>query len=1122
MIIDSGIATSSFFVSGTLTVTDGITGSLFGTSSYALTASYTTTASYVLQAVSASFATLAQTANTASYVLQAVSSSYASSSTSASYALSASQAANSTLLNSTSSTVFATTGSNIFRGNQTVTGSLFTSGSNTLIGSTTLTGSLLISGSTTQIGSNTLQGNTTLSGSIIISGSSGPGNITSSVQVYGNIETNGYIRFDPVSTNIDNSVSASYIYVSGSTNDLHFSQNGSGYTNTTRLRWLEGNLYTGVLSGGVLSSTPGSTTFNLSSGSAIIVSLNASTGSTDPFPTIQYVKWGNYLNQPILYSGSAKITYISLTNAGAINQQTVPIGSTDVTQWDTQVEIGIVLHLSGSVSTGVYNAPQLAYGFAQRTDDFLRAFGPLKISGHTLQASGSSPTLSIKKSSGTAYNNGSNYVNNPNHPSLTSDPDINISKIYRYYISGSTPIIDTGIANAGYTAIDSKQYVDTTTGTLTAVGAGFFSIQRVFWIPNSPTNAFIVYYGNARYGNLVDAKNGIDTETFLEAPNTAQNGILLGYIIIQGGGAGTPARDLLNASEAAIIQAGLFRNVGGIGSSGTAPIASTLAGLADVSIASRTSGDLLVYNGALWVNNKTLNGNYSITGSLTSTSIISASAFSGSFFGTSSWAQNAVTASYILNAISSSYASSSTSASFASTAALAPLYVLTSATSSMLSPYVLNSQTSSMSVLSASYASGSTSASFASTTSFAPLYVLNSITASMLSPYVLTSQTSSMTVLSASYASGSTSASFSLTASSADNFLVRNTLTAQTLVVQTITSSTDYVTGSTRFGSLSSNTHVFTGSMSISGSITVSGSIINNLTASNASNAITSSYASASTSASYASASTSASFATQAANATTASYILLAVSASYASASTSASYASGSTSASFASTASYILGGGGSGTPGGSNTQIQYNNSNTFGGVPTLTYDGTTLRATGSFTGSFTGSLFGTASYITSSNVYGPYNANSILSASYASGSTSASFATSSSIASTSSYGNATSTVGYTIGGSQIYYASILSSTSPSSANVFTNNTGSFVSAFYNYTLYSGSNARSGQISAVWSGNAISYNDYSTTDIGNTSTVTASIVIVTGQVQLNFQVPSSVAGWNIKATATYI
>jgi hypothetical protein len=69
------------------------------------------------------------------------------------------------------------------------------------------------------------------------------------------------------------------------------------------------------------------------------------------------------------------------------------------------------------------------------------------------------------------------------------------------------------------------------------------------------------------------------------------------------------------------------------------------------------------------------------------------------------------------------------------------------------------------------------------------------------------------------------SSSFALTASSADNLLVRNTLTAQTLVVQTITSSVDFVTGSTRFGSISENTHQFTGSVNITGSLS-----LNNIT----------------------------------------------------------------------------------------------------------------------------------------------------------------------------------------------------------------------------------------------------------------------------------------------------
>lgn len=89
------------------------------------------------------------------------------------------------------------------------------------------------------------------------------------------------------------------------------------------------------------------------------------------------------------------------------------------------------------------------------------------------------------------------------------------------------------------------------------------------------------------------------------------------------------------------------------------------------------------------------------------------------------------------------------------------------------------------------------------------------------------------------------------TASSADNFVVRGnltgsnalftgTVTAQTLVVQTVTSSVDFVTGSTRFGTQLTDTHQFTGSVSITGSLTVSGPL--NATSSWATNALTASY----------------------------------------------------------------------------------------------------------------------------------------------------------------------------------------------------------------------------------------------------------------------------------------
>jgi len=64
-----------------------------------------------------------------------------------------------------------------------------------------------------------------------------------------------------------------------------------------------------------------------------------------------------------------------------------------------------------------------------------------------------------------------------------------------------------------------------------------------------------------------------------------------------------------------------------------------------------TYGSLLVKSGSVWKDGYQLTGSYGLTGSLNATS------FTGSLFGTASWANNSITASYILNAVSSSFAS---------------------------------------------------------------------------------------------------------------------------------------------------------------------------------------------------------------------------------------------------------------------------------------------------------------------------------------------------------------------------------------------------------------------------------------------------------------------------------
>jgi len=51
------------------------------------------------------------------------------------------------------------------------------------------------------------------------------------------------------------------------------------------------------------------------------------------------------------------------------------------------------------------------------------------------------------------------------------------------------------------------------------------------------------------------------------------------------------------------------------------------------------------------------------------------------------------------------------------------------------------------------------------------------------------------------------------------NITTPGTLTVQTIVAQTITSSTSWMTGSTKFGNTVDNTHQFTGSILQSGSL---------------------------------------------------------------------------------------------------------------------------------------------------------------------------------------------------------------------------------------------------------------------------------------------------------------
>jgi len=234
------------------------------------------------------------------------------------------------------------------------------------------------------------------------------------------------------------------------------------------------------------------------------------------------------------------------------------------------------------------------------------------------------------------------------------------------------------------------------------------------------------------------------------------------------------------------------------------------------------------------------------------------------------------------------------------------------------------------------------------------------------------------------------SASFAQTASSADQFnvrtsltassaLINGTITAQTLVVNVVSSSIDYSSGSNIFGSQLTNTHQFTGSVSITGSLSVVGSTnITNLTGS-----------------------------------------LLG----------SSSYA---TTASFAISASVV------------NNAITAQSASNFNISNTLVIDQTLTD-----------------------------------------------------------------------------FSSVALTAFPATNNIFTQATGSYRSAFFKYTAYTGSSAaRSGEVIASWNAGVVTYTDFSTVDVGDTSGVVASVVLAGNDVQLNVVTPA--AKWTIKSLATFI
>jgi hypothetical protein len=351
------------------------------------------------------------------------------------------------------------------------------------------------------------------------------------------------------------------------------------------------NLQTGLLYGGLLQVNAGNSAyFDVSAGVGIISTAGASL-TAYPTPSLSYITWSSFTGVTVTGITSDEETWISINSSGNLVQQNTKWLDS---QFDNSIPLGVLIHPNNTTINFAVAIPHVAYGQPSQLDPFVRAFGPIKISGHEISANGAN--LQVNKSTGAAYLIGRNYATNPSSPNVVEDTNATpISTMYRYYRDGSGKF--TVVTNS---SIDPSKY-DDGTGTLNTVPGGQYTIQRLFFLPGVPT-VLASYYGRELYNSIETAQANIPFEQFTEDDSTASLGVFAGYLIVKSG-----ATQLNNTADAKFINSGIFRNLSNIGGGGVA--ATSLDDLSDVTITSAANGQVLKYSSGVWVNDSVSNLN---------------------------------------------------------------------------------------------------------------------------------------------------------------------------------------------------------------------------------------------------------------------------------------------------------------------------------------------------------------------------------------------------------------------------------------------------------------------------------------------------------------------------------
>jgi hypothetical protein len=268
-------------------------------------------------------------------------------------------------------------------------------------------------------------------------------------------------------------------------------------------------------------------------------------------PDVTNVYYTGGTNIPLTYLNSADATYILVSSASTLVQQTTfPTPQ----QRRENILLGKVVHPN---RTSIISLNQTVDFDVSPMAAIRDIWTPLKLINQGILVYPHSTTLEIDTSAGTLWGNGIGWVKNQANPDSVSISGTSPTTFQ--YRSQLGPVTGATAPYTGNTTFIDPAHYDNN-GVITNVGGGSNSStnQRVYLFP---TGLIRIQYGQQVYGSLSAAVAGSQTEQFVEYGNNRDNGILIGIISVN-----KNATDLSNIGQAVFNFVSKFGEVmGGTG-----------------------------------------------------------------------------------------------------------------------------------------------------------------------------------------------------------------------------------------------------------------------------------------------------------------------------------------------------------------------------------------------------------------------------------------------------------------------------------------------------------------------------------------------------------------------------